>query len=261
MTEQATRIGFVGGGRIVRILLAGWQRVGRPVDRVLVHEIDEGAIAVLERERPGLAMTRELTEEFHGCDVVFLALHPPALLTMLDRVRNVLSEDAVVVSLAPKTSLEVLTTGLGGFDHVARTIPNAPSWIGRGFNPTAFGPACDDARRRRVLAWLEPLGDAPVVEESTLETYAVLTAMGPTYFWPAIHELCRVARAHGLSDPEASWALERMLLGSMRMSFEAGLTQEALEDLIPVHPLKAEAREFAQTLGPRLTAVLAKLRS
>jgi pyrroline-5-carboxylate reductase len=102
--------------------------------------------------------------------------------------------------LAPKVTIVRLTSLLGGFDRIARGIPNAPSVVGSGFNPVAFGPALGDSERDTVLDLLSPLGACPVVEEASLEAYAITAAMGPTYLWFQLYELRDLARSFGLSE-------------------------------------------------------------
>lgn len=75
---------------------------------------------------------------------------------------------ALLVSLAPKVTLAALSTDSGTL-RVARMIPNAPSCIGQGYNPVAFGPGLDSAARAELAALVAPWGQAPEVEEVELE--------------------------------------------------------------------------------------------
>ena len=92
-------------------------------------------------------------------------------------IKNRLRPEALVVSLAPKITLARLTEMLGGFDRLARVIPNAPSLIGVGYNPIAFSTALSELDRTMFSGLLSPLGDCPEVAESKLEAYAMLVAM------------------------------------------------------------------------------------
>ena len=102
-----------------------------------------------------------------------------------------------------------------------------------------------------------------MVPEETLEAYAILTAMGPTYFWFQWQALRDLAGAFGLSSEATDRALRAMLDGAIRTLFDAGLTPEQVMDLVPVKPL-AEAepqilrvyRETLPGLHARLTGTL-----
>ena len=108
---------------------------------------------------------------------------------------------AIVVSLAPKVPLSAMATALGT-TRVARMIPNAPSLIGRGYNPVTFGTGVDSDARAALAPLFTPWGEWPEVEERTLEAYAILTGMGPTYFWYQWQALRELAGQFGLSPPE-----------------------------------------------------------
>src|SRR5579859_2093471 len=153
---SANTVGFLGGGRIVRIFLEGWERAGHMPVEVVVHDPDPGALARLQARFPGVRGTPDAWP-LGQVAWVFAAVHPPALLDALRPLAGKLRPDAVVVSLAPKVKITRLSEGLGGFGRVARSIPNAPSLVGTGFNPVAFGPGLPEDARGAILKMLWPL--------------------------------------------------------------------------------------------------------
>ena len=172
------------------------------------------------------------------------------------------ANDAVVVSLAPVLTLARLSEMLGGFGRLARVLPNAPSLVGAGFNPVAFAEGLPADARREVEALLDGLGEHPVVPERTLEAYAVIAAMGPTYFWFQWHALRELAGSFGL--PEDLVALlrrgsQRLLDQHMQVGLEALLgclqvlgsrngNHRAIHLLVPQHLFNA-----AICLGHQIT--------
>ena len=142
-------------------------------------------------------------------DVTFLAVHPPAMSAVVGALRGRTGTATIIVSLAPKLSIRDLSGRLGGFERLARVIPNAASMVGAGFNPVSLSSMLSPMDRERLLSLLRVLGQAPEVPEADLEAYAVLTAMGPTYFWPQWQALREVARGIGLSDVAADAGLRR----------------------------------------------------
>jgi pyrroline-5-carboxylate reductase len=257
MHHEYTRTGFVGGGRVARVLVGGWRHAGRLPAAVLVNEPDDAAFGRLAALCP--EVRRSPLEEAAAADIVFLALHPPAFAPVLPGVRSSLSREAVVVSLAPKIPLSVLGPGLGT-TRAVRMIPNAPSIIGRGYNPIAFGRGIDAAARAALLALFAPWGACPEVEEGDLEAYAVLTGMGPTYFWFQWQALRDVAGQMGMSGDRADDALQNMLGGAVATLFQSGLPPADVMDLIPVRPLEALEATVTAAYGEKLPALFARIR-
>jgi pyrroline-5-carboxylate reductase len=257
----ASTVGFIGGGRIVQVILGGWQRAGyKPAD-VVISEPNEEVLSKLKRQFPIVRGTPEAASLLGQMEVVFVAVHPPAVVNALELLTEHLSPDCVVVSLAPKVLVAQLSAGLGGFSRIARTIPNAPSLVGAGFNPVHFGPGLDEAGRERVLALLRPLGESPVVPEDHLEAYAVLTAMGPTYIWFQLQQLRELGQSFGLPLVDVDTGLAAMVLGAVPTLFRSGLTTEEVMDLVPVKPMHEDEEVIRTAYKNRLTTIYAKLKS
>lgn len=255
-----THVGFIGGGRVTRILLEGWSRKGGLPARVVVSDPDAGALARLRTRFPSLEAAPTDNAAAAAQDVVFLAVHPPAVAEVAAGIRGRLKPGAVLLSLAPKFGLARLAELLGGFGRVARVIPNAPSAINLGYNPVAFGPGLTAADRAAITTLLAPLGECPEVDEAKLEAYAVLTAMGPTYLWFQLQALREVAAGFGLSEAEIAPALRGTVCGATRTLLESGLTPAEVMDLVPVKPLGEMESTVGELYRTRLPAIHQKIR-
>ena len=253
-------VGFVGGGRVARIMLEGWQRAGAMPARVVVSDPSQATLDALKSRYPAIETCLGDNCAAAGQQVVFLGLHPPMFADSVPELAAVLRRDAIVVSLAPKVTVDKLSSLLGGFDRLARLIPNAPSIVGAGFNPVAFGPGLDAAgAERQILGLLAPLGDTPVVDEANLEAYAVTSAMGPTYLWFQLYELRDLARSFGLSDEASALAVERMVAGALA-TMDSELTPAEVMDLVAVRPLADAEPAVLDAYRTRLPAVMDRIR-
>jgi pyrroline-5-carboxylate reductase len=257
MDHTEKRVGFIGGGRVARVLVGGWRHAGSSPVEVLVNEPDEAAFARLAELCP--EVRRSSMEDAAAAGAVFVALHPPVLASMMPALRPCLDAQAIVVSLAPKIPLSTLTAGLGTA-RVVRMIPNAPSIIGRGYNPVAFGGGVDAAARLHLSILFTPWGAWPEVPERDLEAYAILTGMGPTYYWYQWQALREVAGQFGLSPACADEALRHMLDGALATLLQGGLPPAGVMDLIPVRPLQAIEESVTAAYGTALPALFAKIR-
>jgi pyrroline-5-carboxylate reductase len=257
MLFKQQRVGFIGGGRVARVLAGGWRHAGVFPVEVLVNEPDDSAFGKLAELCPDVR--RASMEEAAAAAVVFVALHPPVLGSTLPALLACLGAQSTVVSLAPKIPLSALTAGLGT-PRVARMIPNAPSIIGRGFNPVTFGAGLDAAARQDLSGLFAPWGACPEVPEGDLEAYAILTGMGPTYYWYQWQALRDVAAQFGLAPERADDALRQMLDGAAATLLQSRLTPAAVMDLIPVRPLQAIEESVTAAYSTALPALYAKIR-
>jgi len=257
--NPSTSIGFIGGGRIATILLGGLARAGHLPQSVVVSDPDQAVLERLSRLHPSV----QTTHDNHGAaaqDIIFLAVHPPLASLVLPETAPAFQSAAAVISLLPKLTFEKLQSLASGFNRFVRMIPNAPSIIGKGYNPLAFSAGVSPESRKLVRELCGAWGTAPEVPEYTLEAYAILTAMGPTYFWPQLYELAQLGEQFGLSPGDALTGIQHMLAGTADIMLEAGLSPEDVQDLIPVKPLKDDQAAILEAYRTRLPALMNKIR-
>ena len=247
-------IGFIGGGRITRIMLEGFKRKGLAFQNVVVSDINPEVLKLLKEKSSDIAVAPNNNSLPASGDIVFMALHPPIVLPVLGEIKSSLKMEAVLISLAPKITIAKMSEILGGFSRIIRMIPNAPSFVNAGYNPVVVGAGISQPEKRELLSFFSVLGECPVVKEETLEAYAILAAMGPTYFWFQWEQLENLGAAFGLEREAARQALSAMVGGAERIYFYSGLTGPEVIDLIPVKPLKDDEEDirsrFRKRLGP-----------
>ncbi|MFZ5939885.1 MAG: pyrroline-5-carboxylate reductase family protein [Bacteroidota bacterium] len=237
-------IGFIGGGRVATILLKGFEKAGVKTGQISVYDTSLPVLTLLEKEFPRVSVSATDPAAAAGSDLVLLALHPPVLSGSLGEISHLIKKDALVLSLAPKITLQALSGALPGHTRIARMIPNAASYSCKGFNPVAFHPEAGQAVKEDLLKLFSPLGAMPEVREDLLEAYAMISAMGHTYFWFQFQELLDLAIGFGMSREEAFTAVKEMLEGTMETYFNAGLSYEKLTDLVPVKPMVPAEEEI-----------------
>ncbi len=257
----AKTVGFIGGGRVTRITLGGLERAGQLPPRIVVSDPNAEILNNLKAGFPTIQITPGDNQTPASQELVFVGLHPPAMSAVLAEIKSCLHPDTLVISLAPRLSIAKLSAGLDGFSKIARVIPNAPSIIGRGYNPVAFSSGLTTAERDTITALLRSLGEFPEVVEDKLEAYAILTAMGPTYLWFQLYELQAIAESFGLTFEETRTGITQMVEGAVGTMLESGLQPAEVMDLIPVKPLGEDEGTIKGLYHAKLEALFAKLKS
>lgn len=252
-------IGFIGGGRIARVMLAGWQRANALPANITVYDPAPAALDALKAAFPSIKVTANLASAA-ACDVVLLATHPPVMADTLKAIAPALRKDAILVSLAPKFTIAKMQELLGGFDRLARSNPNAPSLVNKGNNPLVFSPTLGTAERAAITGLWAPLGACPEVDEAKIEAYALITAMGPTYLLFQIQALRELAVQFGLTQAEADEGIRRMLDGAAATLLDSGLAPADAMNLVPVKPLAEMEPTVLELYRTRLPALFAKIK-
>ena len=75
----AKSIGFVGGGRVTRIMIGGWATSEKLPAEIVVSDSDEQVLNRLKEAHPQIDIVLNGNERAAAQGIVFLALHPPAI--------------------------------------------------------------------------------------------------------------------------------------------------------------------------------------
>jgi pyrroline-5-carboxylate reductase len=254
-------VGLVGAGRVARIILGGLRNAGRMPGKIVAGDTNPDVLKKLQSAFPEVQTVINNNREAAAQEIVFLGLHPPAIAGCLADIKDALTPGTILISLAPKLPIAKLSQALGGFDRIVRLIPNAASVIGEGYNPVAFSGALNRQEKEEILDLLSALGKCPEVAENKLEAYAIITAMGPTYYWFQWQELRSLAEAFGMTSVEAQEGIAEMVSGAANTLFRSGMSPEEVIDLIPVKPLGEEETVIKAMYESKLRPLYEKLKN
>lgn len=250
--------GFIGGGRVTRIFLKAWKNREVMPEKVVVYDINAETVAKLKTEFPAIEVSTDL-KAVAGQDVVFIALHPPVIMETLDKIAADIGTDSILISLAPKISIEKIAGKLP-MKNIARLIPNATSYVNKGYNPLTIAPECSTEAKKAIMELLAPLGHTFEVAEPKLEAYAILSAMLPTYFWFQWVEMGKLGPKMGLTEEETAMSIRESLIAAIEIMYDYGMKPEEVIDLIPVKPIGASEQQISEIYQTTLPALFEKIK-
>jgi len=255
---ESKSIGFIGGGRITRIFLRGLSNKKALPKIIKVFEPNTETLKALQTDFPGL-VAADSAAEAAGQNIVFIAVHPPVVMDTLQTIKESVSEKTILISLAPKITLEKMGSFLPA-KKLVRMIPNATSFINEGYNPVTFAAAFDESEKKQILKLLKKLGKTIETEEFKLESYAIVSAMLPTYFLFQWHEIENIAIETGLSAEEAKKSVSSTLKKAWKLYYKSGLSPAQVMDLIPVKPIGENEPEIKTILNTKLIGLFGKIK-
>jgi len=250
--------GFIGGGRVTKILLQGFKNKNVTFEKVVVTDTNPEVLANLKKQFPEVESSDAATVARQ--DIVFLSLHPPVVMDTLELIKNDVRAEAIVISLAPKINMPKLSMKLSHVKNMARLIPNATSYINEGYNPVTFAQGFDPSAKKEALDLLSSLGTTFEVSEEKLESYAIMSAMLPTYFWFQWKELAEIGQKIGLSEEESNNSINDTLVASLNLMYKSGLSPQAVMDLIPVKPIGEHEAQIAEIYRAKLIGLFDKIK-
>ena len=251
-------IGFIGGGRITKILLQAFQNKNAKFSKIVVTDTISEVTANLKKIYPYVQI--ENASVTASQDIVFISLHPPVIMDILELLKNNFKSSATVISLAPKINLAKISSKLGQVKNIVRLIPNATSYINEGYNPVCFSAGFAKSEKKEILDLLGLLGATFEVPEEKLESYAIMSAMLPTYFWFQWKELAEIGQKIGLNKEESKNSIHKTLYASLNLMYKSGLTALEVMDLIPVKPIGEHESQIAEIYKTKLIGLFEKIK-
>jgi pyrroline-5-carboxylate reductase len=251
-------IGFIGGGRVTRILLQAFRNKNAQFSKIVVTEPNPDVSANLKKSFPDIQIDNASVAASQ--DLVFLSLHPPVVMDALESIKSNVNSNTILISLAPKITLGKISSKLTHVKNIARLIPNATSFINEGYNPVCFSSDFSRSEKRQVLDLLKLMGNTFEVSEEKLESYAIMSAMLPTYFWFQWKELVEIGQKIGLSEKESTDSVNDTIIASLNLMFKSGMTPENVMDLIPVKPIAEHEDQIRDCFKSKLLPLFEKIK-
>jgi pyrroline-5-carboxylate reductase len=268
MSVSLPRIAILGAGSMGGAILSGLLSPDVTVD---------GGIRVTNRTEAKAAPLRQdgveswategdpeaNTRAVDGAGVVLLGVKPAGIPELLSSVADVLSPEAIVISVA--AGVRIATLEAVTDRPVLRAMPNTPSLIGKGVTGLAAGDRVTDAQLRLARELFATVGDVLVVPEEQIDALSTISGSGPAYVFFLIEELTRTAEGLGFSREDARLMVERTFLGASallehtgedpaelrrRVTSPKGTTERAIAEL--------QAADLKSTFDRATTAALAR---
>jgi pyrroline-5-carboxylate reductase len=124
---------------------------------------------------------------------------------------------------------------------VARIMPNAPSLIGQGINPVAYGASVTPEARELVEAILAALGETLVVHDDQMNWCVGLTGAAMRSVLPVLEGMTRAGVEAGFSDADSRRMAAQVMLGAAALALKIDLTFEQIKALTPMETVDEAA--------------------
>ena len=160
------KIGFIGAGKMGSALIRGLIKAGIvSPQNVVASDLQAGAREKIAQE--GVRVLAENKEVVKGASIIFLAVKPDAVFKVLEEIKEEVTPEHLVVSIAAGVPLEALEGALGQGVRVIRVMPNTPALIGEGAS-ALFANGAAKNRLDEAKQIFSAVGRAVVVEEEGL---------------------------------------------------------------------------------------------
>ena len=226
-------LAVIGAGNIGRILLGRLRAAGVDGDLMVVCDADP-ARSQEASEQFGVREAALTDETVCFADVILIATPPKTVPDVLCSLAGRLSPGQLVVSFAAIVPLDRLEAMLPEGVAVVRIMPNAPSLIGLGMNPVAYGTFVSPEHRFLAAELLKILGETLEVGDEQMNWCVGLTGAAMRSLLPVLEGMTQASVEAGIEAGDARWLAARVMLGTAALALQTDLSFEELKALTPM---------------------------
>jgi len=246
MAVEERRIAVLGAGKIGEALVAGllsseWRTPG---DIVATARRPERLTEL--HERHGIRTTLSNPDAATQAALVVVAVKPQDIETLLEEVRDVVTPEQTVLSVAAAIPTAAVERRLAEGVPVVRAMPNTPSVVHEGIAGICAGAHADEAHLKLAEDALAHLGAVVRVAEPYMDAVTAVSGSGPAYFALLSEAMIEAGILLGLSREISTQLVVQTMLGTAKQ-----LRDERL------HPV--ELREMVTSPGGTTIAAIREL--
>jgi pyrroline-5-carboxylate reductase len=226
------RLVFLGGGQMAEALIRGVLDAGLvSPDRVLAADIVPERRAYLA-DRIGIRTAERNQEAIRFGEVVFLAVKPQDVPTVVADVGPHVGADQLVVSIAAGVPLAKVESGIDKPAPVIRVMPNTPALVRAGMAVLALGKHAGPEHEALVLQIFNAVGKAVTLPEYALDAVTALSGSGPGFIAIIIEALIDGGVRVGLPRDVATTLAIQTTFGTAAMLAQTGEHPARLKDMV-----------------------------
>lgn len=232
MEIQETSIGLIGAGNMGAAVIRGAikSNIIKP-ESIWVYDIVPGKLNQLQQEF-GINIAPSIDILVNESRVIIPAVKPSDIAEVLAMVRESLTGDHLILSIAAGVTTEQLKNMVQGKCHVIRTMPNTPALVGEGMTAVCRDPSIPERFINMTCMILKSFGKIEFVSEDQIHAVTAISGSSPAYAFMFLEALADGGVMMGLSREQSYRMAAQSLLGAAKLMLETGKHPGELKDMV-----------------------------
>lgn len=222
-------LGFIGMGNMGQAMLNGCLNLFSG-EMLTFTDVSEKCCQLI-KEKTGVDYVSSAVECVNSVKYVVLAIKPQVYPVILEQIRDLVSPEQIVISIAPSYSIQQLKDALGQYVRVVRAMPNTPAMVGEGMSGVCFSnDIFTDGEKEFVRSFFTSFGKMEEVPEHLINAVTVASGSSPAFVYMFIEALADSAVKYGMPRDKAYIFAAQAVMGSAKMVLETGEHPGRLKD-------------------------------
>ena len=226
------KIGFIGCGNMGKAILTGIISSNEiSKENIIVSTKSIESRNNIENEFK-IKATLNSNEVAKFSDILFLAVKPNIFRDVLLDIKDNISKDTIVISIAAGISIADMEEWLGDNYKIVRTMPNTPALVGEAISAICQNKNITEEELREVCNIFNMFGKYEILEEKYFHGFIALCGSSPAYVFMFIEAMADAAVKLGIPRNKAYKMAEQAILGSAKLALETGKHPAELKDMV-----------------------------
>lgn len=223
-------VGFIGTGNMGFAIMKGISE-STLKDTVKIHAFDIKKES-LERCSNFAVLCNSEKEIFESCKYVFLAVKPQVIDDILNKIKDFVTEDTVIVSILAGITGEYIKSQTIPNAKVVLVMPNTPLLLNEGASALAQVEPVSNEEFNFVRSIFDSCGKTAILTPDKMKEVIAINGSSPAFIYLYAKAFIDYAIENGISEKSATDLFAQSLIGSAKMITNSGYTLNELIKMV-----------------------------
>ena len=229
---MSKKVTFIGCGNMATAMIAGMLESGKVAASDLMATAKTKETCEKKAKEFGIQTLTDNAQAVKESDVIVLAVKPQFYQDVITEIKEVMKENALVISIAPGKTLEWFEEVFGRKVKLIRCMPNTPAMVGEGMMGICPAATVTEEELQIVRELCSGFSRTEIVTENLMDVVVSVSGSAPAYVFMFIEAMADAAVADGMPRKSAYTFAAQAVLGSAKMVLETGMHPGELKDMV-----------------------------
>ena len=226
------KIGFIGCGNMGTAMIQGILESGKCPPQEMMISCRTKKTLEEKKAQFGVQISTDNRDVAAFADILFVAVKPQFYAEVLEEIKDLLTEEQILVSIAPGKTLVWFDEVLGEKTKVIRTMPNTPAMVGEGMTALCVNDLVTEEDTALAVKLCNTFGKTEVIPERLMDVVVGVSGSSPAYVFMFLEAMADAAVADGMPRAQAYKFAAQAVLGSAKLMLETGKHPGELKDMV-----------------------------
>lgn len=226
-------IGIIGYGNIGKAIVKGLNQSDTDMANKIFVSNDNDKFYETNKENKLFVATRNNNELIKKCKIIFLCVKPEVFKAVSEGIKEDLSKDTILISLAPDIKISELREMYKNHEKIIRLMPNTPMEVLQGTMIMSKDDGTSDEDDIKLInSIIEKLGKVYWVDESLLKATIGIAGSASAFVYMLLESLGNGGISNGLSKEIAYEMAAQTIKGAGEMYLQTKEHPAILKDQV-----------------------------